>query len=134
MTTEILTLTEAEALVTAALIAADTSPENAAITARALIRAQADGQGGHGLSRVPSYTAQSAVGKVQGHAVPTISDVKPGVFRVDAGHGFAYPAFELALPELARRARSQGIAAAGFFVRIISGLRDIIVRIWPSKA
>ena len=108
MTTEILSLTEAEALVTATLIAADTSPENAASTARALIRAQADGQGGHGLSRVPSYAAQSAVGKVQGHATPTISDVKPGVFRVDAGHGFAYPAFELALPELARRARSRG--------------------------
>ncbi|WP_316013944.1 Ldh family oxidoreductase [Roseobacter sp. HKCCA0434] len=111
MTHETLTLEEAEALATAALIASDASPENAASTARALIRAQADGQGGHGLSRIPSYTAQSAAGKVRGHAKPTIEDVRPGLFRVDAGHGFAYPAFDLALPELAARARAQGIAA-----------------------
>ncbi|SOH93749.1 (2R)-3-sulfolactate dehydrogenase (NADP+) [Monaibacterium marinum] len=115
MTTETLTLVEAEALVTSVLIAADTSPENAASTARALVRAQADGQGGHGLSRLPSYAGQSAVGKVQGHAVPVIEDVKPGVFRVNAGHGFAYPAFEMAIPELATRARSQGIAAAAVY-------------------
>ncbi len=110
MTTETLTLAEAEALATAALIAADTSPGNAASTARALIRAQADGQGGHGLSRIPSYAAQSAAGKVKGHAVPAIEDIRPGLFRVDAGYGFAYPAYDLALPEVAARAKSQGIA------------------------
>jgi len=110
MTTETLTLMQAEALATAALIASDTSPENAATTARALIRAEADGQRGHGLSRVPTYAAQAAVGKVRGHVTPVIKDVKPGVFRVDARHGFAYPAFDLALPELTLRARAQGIA------------------------
>ena len=111
MSTETLTLAEAEALANAALIASDTSPANAAATARALIRAEADGQGGHGLSRVPSYAVQAKAGKVRGHAVPTVEDVRPGLFRVDAGYGFAYPAFDLALPELVRRTRAQGIAA-----------------------
>ncbi|MEO1550659.1 MAG: Ldh family oxidoreductase, partial [Pseudomonadota bacterium] len=54
---------------------------------------------------------QVRTGKVQGQATPTLQDVKPGVFRVDAAHGFFYPAFRLALPELVARARANGIAA-----------------------
>lgn len=103
---------EALALAKAALVASDTSPENAASTARALLRAEMDGQGGHGLSRVPSYTAQSRAGKVKGHAVPALDVLRPGAIRVDAGHGFAYPAFDLALPQLGIRANACGIAAA----------------------
>ena len=49
-----LTLDEAGAFARAALIAADTSPENAESVARALVAAEADGQAGHGLSRVSS--------------------------------------------------------------------------------
>lgn len=108
----ILSLEAAQALVTDALIAADTSPENAASTARALVRAEADGQGGHGLSRVPSYTAQSRVGKVRGHAVPSLEILRPAAIRVDGGHGFAYPAFDLALPQIVSRANACGVAAA----------------------
>ncbi|RED11331.1 Ldh family oxidoreductase [Pontivivens insulae] len=115
MTTETLTLEQAEALATAALIACNTSAENAAATARALVRAQADGQGGHGISRVPSYAVQARAGKVDGHAVPRIEDVREGLFRVDAGFGFAYPAFELALPELERRVQTTGIAACAVY-------------------
>ncbi len=107
---EQLSLAEAGRLARAALEASDVSAENAASTARALVLAEIDGQGGHGLSRIPSYTGQSRVGKVKGHAVPEINSLKPGVFRVDAGHGFAYPAFDMALPELTARARMLGIA------------------------
>ncbi|WP_118132705.1 Ldh family oxidoreductase [Oceanicella sp. SM1341] len=107
-----LSLAEAEALANAALIASRTEPHNAAPVARALVRAEADGQTGHGLSRIPSYTAQSRSGKVDGAATPVLEDIRPGAFRVDARHGFAYPALELALPELARRAETQGIACA----------------------
>ncbi len=102
----------ARRLATAALEASNTSGANAAATASALVKAEIDGQGGHGLSRVPSYAAQARAGKIDGHAVPTLQDVRPGAFRVDAGHGFAYPAFDLAIPELADRAATQGIAAA----------------------
>lgn len=105
-----LTLDEAHALCVAALIAADTSPENAQSVARALVSAEASGQSGHGLSRIPSYTSQSASGKVQGRARPTLTQLRPAVIRVDAGNGFAFPAFDLALPELATRAQTNGIA------------------------
>ncbi|QDL92987.1 Ldh family oxidoreductase [Paroceanicella profunda] len=108
----VLSLAEAESLANAALVASRTLPENAAPVARALVRAEADGQHGHGLSRIPSYTAQSRSGKVDGAAVPRVEDIRPGAFRVDAGHGFAYPALDLALPELVRRAGTQGIACA----------------------
>ena len=110
--TKKLTLAEAGRLTRAALEASNTSPENAESTARALVLAEIDGQGGHGLSRIPSYTVQSRAGKVDGHAEPKITSVRPGAFRVDAGHGFAYPAFDLALPELVARTRILGVAAA----------------------
>ena len=109
--TEVLSIVEAEALAQAALEASDTSRVNAAIVAKALVRAEADGQGGHGLSRVPSYCAQARTGKVQGHAVPEMADLSPVAVRVDAGHGFAFPAFDVALPAVAARAREFGIAA-----------------------
>lgn len=107
-----LSLAEAEALAAAALRAAGTAEANAKSVARALVRAEADGQGGHGLSRIPSYAAQCRVGKVRGAAVPVLEEVLPAVFRVDAGLGFAYPALDLAIPALATRARAHGIALA----------------------
>lgn len=106
-----LSIPEARRLAAAALEASGTVPEIAGCVAAALIRAEADGQRGHGLSRVPHYAAQVRVGKVNGAAVPELTDLRPGLFRVDAGHGFAFPSFALAIPELAARAKTQGIAA-----------------------
>ncbi|MBB5514660.1 (2R)-3-sulfolactate dehydrogenase (NADP+) [Rubricella aquisinus] len=111
MSSETLTVAEAGSLIEAALLASETSELNAKSVARALLAAEVDGQKGHGLSRVPSYTKQSKVGKIQGRVTPVLEDVKPGVFRVDAGYGFAYPAFDMALPELERRVKEIGVAA-----------------------
>jgi (2R)-3-sulfolactate dehydrogenase (NADP+) len=108
----VLTIAEAEGLVAEALMRADTSEANARIVARALVAAEADGLKGHGLSRVPSYAAQARVGKVAGHAEPTSSRPRPGVLAIDAAHGFAYPALDLAVGGLPDIARSQGVAAA----------------------
>lgn len=112
MSVEAISLEAARTLVDAALGAAGAEPGQAGPTTAALLRAEADGQAGHGLSRVPSYVAQVRTGKVRGDAVPDLTDAAPGVFRIDAGHGFAYPAFDLALPELTERARRLGVAAA----------------------
>lgn len=103
-----------EALVAKALIAARTSPGNARSVARALVQAEIDGQKGHGLSRVPSYAAQSRSGKVDGGATPDWRQTRAGTAMVDVRHGFAYPAFELAVQELPKLAATAGIAAAGF--------------------
>lgn len=107
-----LDLGAAERLAFDALRASRTSPEAARATARALVAAEADGQGGHGLSRVPSYAAQARAGKVDGEAVPRAALVAPAVLRIDAGLGFAYPAIDLALDQLAPLARRQGVAIA----------------------
>ncbi|MFT0861510.1 Ldh family oxidoreductase [Ancylobacter sp. G4_0304] len=82
---------------------------NATATARALIAAEADGLGGHGLTRLPSYSAMVASGKIDGHAVPRAWRAAPAVLAVDAGNGFAYPALELGLPQLEAIAREAGI-------------------------
>lgn len=107
-----LTLADAEGLVVRALTRNRTSEGNARSVARALVAAEADGLKGHGLSRVPMYAAQAKVQKIDGLAVPAISQPKPGLIVVDAAHGFAFPAIEAAeklLPDMTRR---QGIAAA----------------------
>jgi (2R)-3-sulfolactate dehydrogenase (NADP+) len=108
-----LSIEEAEALVADALCRSKASDENARIVARALVAAEADGLKGHGLSRVPTYAAQSKVGKVDGFATPTATRTRPGAILIDAAHGFAFPALELALAELPKAARETGIAAAG---------------------
>ena len=43
----------------AALKNSGTPEDNARITAQALVRAESDGQKGHGSARVPSYAAQA---------------------------------------------------------------------------
>lgn len=107
-----LSIAEAVACVSAALIAAKTSTSNARSTALALAAAEADGQAGHGLARAISYAAQARAGKVNGFAEPCAELVAPAAIRVDGGHGFAYPAIDLAIETLVPLARTQGIAVA----------------------
>jgi len=109
----ILSSTDAEALATRALVACGTSQDNATATARALVAADIDGQGGHGLSRLPAYAAQVKAGKIDGKAVPSLSRTRVGSIHVDAKGGFAYPALDLAIDALPALALEAGIAAAG---------------------
>jgi (2R)-3-sulfolactate dehydrogenase (NADP+) len=88
------------------------SAANAASVARALVAAEADGLKGHGLSRVSTYLTLLKAGKVDGKAVPTSRVTRPGVLSIDAAHGYAYPAVDLAVAELPALARAQGIATA----------------------
>jgi (2R)-3-sulfolactate dehydrogenase (NADP+) len=101
-----------EALVTKAFTAARTSEANARSVARALVQAEVDGQKGHGLTRVPSYTLQSRTGKVDGFATPTIIQKRDAALLIDAAAGFAYPAFDLAISHLPDITAKTGISAA----------------------
>ncbi|MGE7467863.1 Ldh family oxidoreductase [Bosea sp. NPDC003192] len=107
-----LSLEAAEQKVADLFIEAGASPANAASVALALVMAEADGLKGHGLSRVPTYLSMLRSGKIDGQAVPIARQPKPGVLAIDAAHGFAYPAIDLAVIELPEIARKQGIAAA----------------------
>jgi (2R)-3-sulfolactate dehydrogenase (NADP+) len=108
----VITAFELTDLITHALVVSCTSDANAASVARALVAAEIDGQSGHGISRVASYAAQAKVGKVNGQAVPTATATKPGALLVDAAHGFAYPALDLAVGHLPAMAKTNGIATA----------------------
>ncbi len=87
-------------------------PESARSVARALVAAEACGQGGHGFRRIPVYIAQLRVGKVNGNAKPSASRIKPAVLSIDADLGYAYPAIDLAVELLPAIAREQGIGLA----------------------
>ena len=102
-----------EDLVATALAHAGTSGPNAASVSRALVTAEIDGQKGHGLSRVASYAAQVRAAKIDGRAIPVSVRTRPGTIAIDAAHGFAFPALDLAVRELPAMAREVGIAAAG---------------------
>jgi (2R)-3-sulfolactate dehydrogenase (NADP+) len=105
-------LAEAEELVAAALVASNVARANALHVARALVAAEADGQTGHGMSRVESYAGQARSGKVDGHALPRLTRPRPGLLLVDAANGFAYPAIAEAVAALQPVARDLGIAGA----------------------
>lgn len=108
-----LTLPEAEAFARDVLAAAGANPRMAALTAATLVAAEAEGQGGHGLSRLPQYAAFLRNGRADGSAEPAIVAQRGGAVLVDARHGLAYPAVALAVEEAAARALAHGVAFAG---------------------
>jgi (2R)-3-sulfolactate dehydrogenase (NADP+) len=112
MSSTTISLDAARHLVIAALTANRTSPDNARPVAEALVRAEADGIKGHGLSRVPSYAGQAKSGKVDGFAVPQVTSSAPAALVVDAACGFAYPAIDRAIETLPAVCRAQGVAVA----------------------
>lgn len=118
---------EAEALVLKALGASGVTGENSLPVARALVAAEAAGQGGHGLRRVPAYAGQARAGKVDGRATPVATATRPGVLRIDAANGFAYPALDLAVERLPDMARQQGIALAGIYRSHHAGVMALTV-------
>ncbi|MEM1299260.1 MAG: Ldh family oxidoreductase [Pseudomonadota bacterium] len=91
-----MSLDELRQLIVEIFLARDCSPTVAGSIAAALVRAEADGQKGHGASRVPSYAAQAASGKADGRAVPELTRLGPSAALVDAKDGFAYPALIMA--------------------------------------
>lgn len=96
-----------------ALVRAGASQAAALSTARALVAAEEQGLGSHGISRVPLYAAHARNGRVMGDAIPRIAHERGGACLVDACNGFAYPACEMAVWELTRRAREFGVAYVG---------------------
>ena len=81
--------------------------------ARALVLAEAQGQGGHGLSRVVQYATHLRNGRADGQARPQMLRRQGGALVVDAGEGLAFEACALAVAEAIAAARSHGVALAG---------------------
>jgi (2R)-3-sulfolactate dehydrogenase (NADP+) len=121
------TLADLERQITAVFETSGVLPASSRSVARALLAAEAAGQSGHGLRRVPAYVKQVRAGKVDGSAQATAAHPRPGVLSIDAGHGFAYPALDLAVAELAPLARTQGIASAAIFRSHHAGVMALTV-------
>ncbi len=108
-----LPIPEVRALVSAALQRAGANPAMAEATASALVLAEAQGLGSHGLSRVGQYSTHLRNGRANGAAVPQVLRRKGGALVVDAGEGLAFAACTLAVTEAIAAAREHGIALAG---------------------
>jgi (2R)-3-sulfolactate dehydrogenase (NADP+) len=100
-------------LVVRALIRAGASDDAAASTARALVAADEQGIGTHGASRTPHYVGHLRNARVIGDARPRIVHERGGACLIDAGNGLAYPACEMAVGELIKRAKQFGVAYVG---------------------
>jgi len=108
-----LSLQEARDAVTTALRAAGANEAMATATARALVLAEAQGLGSHGLGRVAQYATHLRNGRVNGDAIPTLRREKGAAVLIDAHEGLAFAACEMAVAEAVARARDFGIAIAG---------------------
>lgn len=106
-----MTLDEVEALAVTRLQDAGAVAAQAGPVARSIRLAERDGVRSHGLMYLPIYAEHLTCGKVDGRAVPQLSQPRAGAILVDAAHGFAHPAIDLGLPALLAAARAQGIAA-----------------------
>ncbi len=109
----LISMAEARRRVAATLRAAGAGEAMAATTARALVLAEAQGLGSHGLGRVGQYATHLKNGRVDGAAVARVARSKGATCTVDAGEGLAFPACELAVAEAIERAREFGIGLAG---------------------
>lgn len=94
----------------AALLAHGAGPFQAAEVAKAVARAEETGNIICGLYYLESYCTQLASGRVNGTVEPDVSQPKQGVVQVNAGFGFAQPAFTRALPKAVAAARANGVA------------------------
>ena len=82
-------------------------------TAQALVAAEAEGLGGHGLSRVALYCRHLREGRANGKAKPKVIRRKGATALVDAGGGLAFPACAMAAKEAMVRARRYGVSFVG---------------------
>ena len=106
-------LAELQALVAQQLERAGASAAMAASTARALVLAESQGLGSHGLSRVAQYATHLRNGRVDGAAVAQVLRSKGGARVIDAAEGLAFPACDLAVQQAIDAAREHSVAFAG---------------------
>lgn len=108
-----LSIEEATRLALQALRHAGAGQAMAASTAKALVRAEAQGLASHGLIRVPQYATHLRNGRADGSALAGVSRHQGAAVLVDAGQGLAFPACDLAVATAIATARTLGVSFAG---------------------
>lgn len=110
---ERLSLKDAADLIRSAFVAVGVPEENAISVAQALVAAEAEGQVGHGFSRVEDYAAQVRSGKIKADAIVEIREAGTASLLADAGYGFAYPALDKVIERGADLAQVTGAVTMG---------------------
>ena len=108
-------IAEAEQLVKEAFLRNGVKEAVAVSVSTAIVAAEAEGQVGHGFSRVKDYVAQVKSKKINVDAKIKIEHLKPTSISIDADHGFAYPALDQAISEGALTAKEYGSAIVSIF-------------------
>jgi len=111
-------------LVTAVLENSGAARAMAEVAARALVAAEAEGLGGHGLSRAPLYAQHLREGRVNGKARVSIKTDKGATCLISAGGGLAFEAVALAVIEAINRSKQYGVAFCGVTDSHHSGAMD----------
>jgi len=111
--TERLSILDATDLIRRAFEAAGVPQAHARSVAGALVAAEAEGQVGHGFSRVDDYVAQVRSGKISAGAEVRIISAGTTSILADAGFGFAYPALDKVIERGAEIALANGCCAMG---------------------
>ncbi len=100
-------------LIAAELRRAGANEHMASAAAKALVLAEAQGLGSHGLSRVSQYATHLRNGRANGAAIPVIVKHSGSAVLVDAQAGLAFAACDLAVSEAIAAAKHSGVAFAG---------------------
>jgi (2R)-3-sulfolactate dehydrogenase (NADP+) len=108
-----LTPKAARRLIVDALVGAGTARANVGYLADAILDTELSGLAGHGFHWLQYYCAHALSGKVDGKAKPSVQQLSPVAFRVDAKNGFAHPAIEAGFKKLIPAAKKFGIAGVG---------------------
>ncbi|MGD8808045.1 MAG: Ldh family oxidoreductase [Gammaproteobacteria bacterium] len=106
-----LSLDEVRDLTTRTLAGLGASTAQADAIADVITSAERDDCKSHGLFRLPGYCAGLKNGRIDGAAVPVVTELAPAVVQVDAKGGYAPLALQMGRAPLAEKARSQGIAS-----------------------
>ncbi|MEP2028138.1 MAG: Ldh family oxidoreductase [Paracoccaceae bacterium] len=104
-------LDEIEAITRMALLAHGASEDAAHHVADAVREAEATGNKICGLYYLQSYCQQLQSGRVNGVVIPIVTLPRPGLVKVDAGLGFAQPAFAAGLEAAVATTRENGTAS-----------------------
>ncbi|MEP2707594.1 MAG: Ldh family oxidoreductase [Roseibium sp.] len=111
--TERISLKEATDLIETAFLSRAVPEPVARSVAVALVAAEAEGQVGHGFSRVDDYLGQVRSGKIIADAQIKTKLTGTTSLLVDAGFGFAYPALDQAISTGSKLALQHGCAMIG---------------------
>jgi delta1-piperideine-2-carboxylate reductase len=121
-----MSLEQVHELTVALLLAQGFSSDHSDAIASTVTAAERDECPNHGLFRIPFYVHALRAGQASGDAEPTVTDLAPGIIKVDAHYGFSPLALGRSHAALAARAKQQGIAA----LAVNNALN--IAALWPE--